>query len=329
MAFPAGRSLDDRGRHKGAHGEPPRPGESHGGKRVSVRETDATCREIRSTEGKRGSGKVRGTEFFADGVKPAEVRCCTKIATWIASYRRAKSKSERFRLVTGWTVVITLINYGAFLEPDHFLRGVSGDEKKTNRDCIGNFGDGMTSALAVLAREGVGVCVRSANFTTRAMMDGKGHVHIQHEKNKQDQLQVVFELAFKPKKGATSYFHKEKKSKGKDKDGSSSEEKDKDGSSPKEKDEDGSSSEENDKDGSSSGKNEESKFEEIEQEAFDPEAFDPENFDPMSVCLDPYVDLVLVGQNDEDDSAPASTDCDALILDKSKASEMYNRRYFV
>ncbi|CAM9219400.1 unnamed protein product, partial [Laminaria digitata] len=94
-------------------------------------------------------------------------------------------------------VVISLINYRAFLEPDHFLRGVSGDEKKKNRDCIGKFGDGMTSALAVLARRGVNVCVRSKGFTTRSMMDEKGHVHIQHKKNRQKSLQVVFELTFK------------------------------------------------------------------------------------------------------------------------------------
>ncbi|CAM9219478.1 unnamed protein product, partial [Laminaria digitata] len=88
------------------------------------------------------------------------------------------------------------------------------------------------------------------------------------------------------------------------------------------------------KDGSDSDGSDSDVSDSVEEEEYywgecDPEAFDPEKFDPMSVCLDPYADVVLVDQNSGDDGAQASTDCDAIILDEAKAGEMYNRRYFV
>lgn len=171
--------------------------------------------------------------FFTGETKLAEVVCERKKTKWVGSYRRKerpevessrrkawsevessrrKAPSNKFEadpatIVNYYaTSVFTFISYASHLEPKHFLKGVSGAEKEENLDCIGKFGDGMTSALAVLAREGVNVTVLTKGFTTKAMIDpSDGAAYLQHERNHQERHRVTFVLTFKPKELSNSF----------------------------------------------------------------------------------------------------------------------------
>lgn len=145
------------------------------------------------------------TVFHAGGVRLAEVKSQTKSTKWVACYEPMTATPQ-----AGWseecvTRVITFTNFASFIQPKHFLRGVSGAEKKQNRDCVGQFGDGMTSAFAVLTRAGANVVVRAKGYTTTAMQNlNDDFSYFQHKKNHSKSggtpmtPKVVTEVTFNP-----------------------------------------------------------------------------------------------------------------------------------
>lgn len=166
-------------------------------------ESPGSTVQIWSSPGKKNDGKE--IVMYAGHVKLATVVCKEKECEWVSSYEQSgeiKSKIRKCHSETRSTRVIVLTNFASHIPPKAFRLGVS--TKKKNKLLIGNFGEGMKAAFAVLLRAGANVSVLAAGYTTRVFM-WDGFVQYQHKTNCKTDREVVFQIVFPPEDRRPSY----------------------------------------------------------------------------------------------------------------------------